>query len=1231
MEDSDSSLKRKRPRLDSGSCSCRSMSADCITPSKSTGESCPLHFTPPRNAATLQNSVESDLMPTLEGTPSRMTINVRDPAPSTSHLTSTAQVGQHQADRDNGKDELANSSDTEPIQNPRSLSPNILSPSSSPSQSPEIEVAEVEDINQEPGSTRWRILGSRSDPAQVRDELWDSFPCRDRAQSVLDTVNEITRHFLQRGSATIIKPPFTKQTQGQSRMVLYFEALHIGSASISRGPHLTRRSGSICTPTSTASGLTFSVLSMLCANEGRSVSACKRSTNANLSSANRTSTLLPLPLRPTDSREDHEGFEDLLASFTALTFRMVEIDCQTLHRLTADDNAKPEFVSFGYLEWLCSISTLSKSALWRNLQLTYSYDPAPVMLHTVRQICQPTIGGVNLLSQLLRQMLHHTRTVPDILDRIGVIFEILYRMIDHCYVATQESSDATSDILLFKEEILPRAYEFFQAGNDLLQTFIGKQVATLTHDLCDPVLGHLATLLLKFTTGDKDLAKRVLNEDLGILQEFSTTALPVIAEESWKFQVFQKCFLEGRMEIRIQGVESMQRQLVSIHRRFMQDKSVARQHPVVSFLCDLITNKKVIDYLVGVESHPRLIRLTGNIVGFLVVNHRYTEAESNRIWDTVVNSQNPGVVGAVLQMLPSIFNISHYASLLYLVEKLNNTPLSSWDTRMTNYAEQLLGQTITKWKETRRGFGMDKPPYQCCIRLIREALASGPSTLNKRRATSAFASHMLESLLDVGPSDQNQLDIYQACIDDIAGRTIYVTGSICVINILLRHSGSMDIGTLAHQFGLTDLVITEFEQTTNRMSQGLHDSRYFDAGLAARLDLLQHIIIYSPSSISAERGWSLWEAMVGSNALSDFAREQALVMLVNATMSLRKRNSFIDTCISEYLPKLPPRFFTSNILVFVSHVFQYGNFVEKNDYCTEASLSDRLGVDMLWRIALMAPSPTVGRKAIETLVATFVDSPKSRGVSKAAIERMHVEVVERCVRQLVMAASRLKAFNDGTSSGEDEPMVIIASDEEIHSQQLTFSRSLLILKELFHRIRSHPAYSPVPSTHSQQNDDIEEINGTPIKISYQPFSGASNRSIKTLQIGDLEKVRDLMQRFTTLTGFPQFTVIVGGQKVNLEECGDLTLRITRLHEKGLFLVKNIHNSEAAFNTTSIRGLKPLDLEIMGHFSDFYDFLSLDETLSKDVNCRKFLCTSTVGPLTQRRSWNFSKLSLPANM
>lgn len=319
---------------------------------------------------------------------------------------------------------------------------------------------------------------------------------------------------------------------------------------------------------------------------------------------------------------------------------MAEIDCQYLEKIASDDNAKPELVSSAYVEWLCSILYPQNSSLWQHLQIKYDYNPTTTIIVIIEQASQLSFQGIDAMSRIVRCLLDRSRTIRDVTDKIGTVIDTVFRIVDHCHLSSHEPSNAENDASSPRQLLLTKAYNFFQSVDNTLQTSIKKQLATLSHEICDTMISRLATLLHRIATASEELTARILEEGLGVAQEFPLGAAPVIVEEAWKFQVSRKCFLEGRMEIRIQGVESMQTELVQIHRRYIHPFPSGQWHPVVSFLCDFIVDNKLIDYLVGVESHPRLIRLTGNIVGFLVVCHRYTEAESDKIWNTVRESQD---------------------------------------------------------------------------------------------------------------------------------------------------------------------------------------------------------------------------------------------------------------------------------------------------------------------------------------------------------------------------------------------------------------------------------------------------------------------------------------------------------------------------------------------------------------------------------------------------------------
>lgn len=197
MEDADSSVTRKRPRLDSGARAYRSMSADEVV----VGNDGPAGF-PPHS-----RSVESALrtpspspkqLPSLHRTPSRVTINVRTPArPSPSKTSTTAPEPASTGPPPRGEDPLAveMDKDIELKADSGVDGSRAISISSSPARSPEIEVAEVEDMDQDPNETRWTSVVNITEPDGTLQTLLDTFPLSDRFPNPRDSVLTIAQIF----------------------------------------------------------------------------------------------------------------------------------------------------------------------------------------------------------------------------------------------------------------------------------------------------------------------------------------------------------------------------------------------------------------------------------------------------------------------------------------------------------------------------------------------------------------------------------------------------------------------------------------------------------------------------------------------------------------------------------------------------------------------------------------------------------------------------------------------------------------------------------------------------------------------------------------------------------------------------------------------------------------------------------------------------------------------------
>lgn len=161
LEESGSQQDRKRPRLSSSNHDQLS-SEEALTDS-----GCPAPEVPPATVAaphsTHSHPVASTSptparMPTSPGgLPSKVTINTRTlQTPSSSQLPSTPPQSPDTADTSE-RSTTGNSgpTDAEATENMVTAPPDTISISSSPSRSPEIEAAELEDIDQPAAETRW--------------------------------------------------------------------------------------------------------------------------------------------------------------------------------------------------------------------------------------------------------------------------------------------------------------------------------------------------------------------------------------------------------------------------------------------------------------------------------------------------------------------------------------------------------------------------------------------------------------------------------------------------------------------------------------------------------------------------------------------------------------------------------------------------------------------------------------------------------------------------------------------------------------------------------------------------------------------------------------------------------------------------------------------------------------------------------------------------------------------
>ena len=1007
-----------------------------------------------------------------------------------------------------------------------------------------------------------------------------------------------------------------------SRMALYLGKQETGLKCTSNTPKYMRCIGGIYTKKNETFGRSSHHCSMLSCAESRRTLPYREA----LQRAANRDTRLGVSLYYSTTGElsvDDSPLQSFLAAFASLTMRMVRIDIQTLDH-PFDSSPAPDLISERYINTLAIIMD-PRLHIWKSHADSSKQDIRIVMTSVISRLKLPPLNGIPCMKNLTRKILELCQHSPILIHKVFAPAHLFNRIIDHYRLLQISDFEEDKALLSAMLGIPSQIYQVFLVLDRYFQTFIRKQLPSLSIEVSQQLVFRLALLIRQIANSDEQLTQKVLRERTALVQHVEGYG-PAIVEMAWKFETLKRCIVEGRMEIRVHGVDSMDRDLVGVYNAYVKDPQTAKDkadHPVAQFLSDFLLANKLVDYFVGVESHPQLISRCANIIGFLVVTRRYTEAETDVIWKAITTSQDSRFVDALLNMLMGIFSISKYPTLLYLAKKVNELPFQSFDTAMINFTKTLLDSLAgkfkefcndpnvdvyarEKFKETLNSRKMDMPPFHLCIRLMRQSASQSPLEFQKKWEIHQFATFELRKLLQCGPSDSDRRAIYDECLRDISNRTDFATGSISVIHALLAHNYEGEIVLLSKDLDLPSLVVGEFAHTIQTQRSSPCPPQLSEERLNIRLALLQELIIHVPARITATTGTQLWNFAVGAEALNDATRETGWMCFIrairchgnNPTIGA-SRNAFIDQCIRDHLPRLEPRFYTTGCFHFVQDVVHYHSRMAALHLESERKQDPSAG-GLIWQLSLTAPRNTVEPQAIELLVKFYLDSPDVQRRTRAVTEAIHVEVVERCIRQLASAASKLKAFSDGTSSGEDEPMVIIASDDEIQLQRLSFSRSLMILNEFVLGVRARPKYSPQPHLPRRLPSEILESRGEPIQIRYQAFDGTTSSDMRTVEVGNLETIQEFARRLSSLTGFTRFNLIAGGQRLDLTNEAGRTLLNMRLDQKGLILIKRIADADTVPDLAPASELRPIEKEILSHFPELYNLLTMDDNLGQEV-------------------------------
>jgi ubiquitin carboxyl-terminal hydrolase 34 len=930
-------------------------------------------------------------------------------------------------------------------------------------------------------------------------------------------------------------------------------------------------------------------------------------------------------------------FEEMLTSFARLILNLVELDRLTLEKLPADSQDIPDLISPYYINLLEDMLSWKDNthcpvpSLYTLLYRTYNTNYGVLVRNLANVVCDSPMNGITRLTSLARQILRVTPK-PD-----KTHFMVLVRMCGvMCNILNSRYRSHTDRLMLIQEGHAPAmvlqrtklVHEFIQLMDPCYQESILKLNPNLSAEFNRIILETISECLFVIGESNPKVLAHIIDEYKIDITDAELPHQPTIVKHSWIFHRLHQCITKARMELRAQAVDIMQDKLVSVfHAHIKGNQDQAMAHPLVRYLVNFIREVKIIDYIIGVESHPQLMGRSANIIGFLLVTNEYKDEDTDKMWQVIMESEDPRAISAILQMLDSFFRTSDLEPVLYLASKLLDVPIRRFDKDFTEFAHNLLSHIIRKY-QAESHICPDMLIFKVCIRMLRESISSTELESERKMHLQGCARRHLEVLVQWPVPDSDKFELYSSCVRDIEEKNEHATSGMRTINSLLVGKLHDDIGDICAQFDFTRLCVEELAHFATSDKLQNSQASLEAACFCDRVEILNRIIMTIPETLTADLGQTLWDTLYASSNLPPIFYDHAwsrFTLLIKHLIRIQEPNPFLNRCMNEFLPKLSPLIFNNHVLTFSMETIKYEIQLDPPPPPQEGDTVAIPSVERLWNILINSPSTQIAASASDNIVELYLDNKLIRNAPRSAAEATHVALVDECVSRLTTAAASLKSFSDGTMSGEDEPMVIIVPESETKLEERRFSRSLLFLKEFLQGLRKRPQYCSFSLQDRQQKGQL-------IDLKYECYDGPEQKQRRTLQIGDLETLRDLKDRLIDASGFSNLQVICGAiGKIDFAASPTQTIRERKLEKAGLLLVRNAEPGVRAPKPIRRQSLPLVDSEILKHFEELYDLLDLEDRFSKEVFlpsrfiisliCARFMTFCSCSPRNQEsESW-----------
>ncbi|KAG5950854.1 hypothetical protein E4U53_004309 [Claviceps sorghi] len=887
--------------------------------------------------------------------------------------------------------------------------------------------------------------------------------------------------------------------------------------------------------------------------------------------------------------------------YACLAARMVALDALIIKDWQAtrgqDSQQSPELFSPRYLQQLYDV--LSPDACVANarderqpsLRWSRQHD---VGSYLIAKLQASTGGSVNHLSQFSSLLASLLPQYPRLVDALAPVAQMIAACMREAVftISNDQSPNRTRET----DTQLETGHLVWNHLSDCLDLMIDKHVTRLSAETATALLNASSEILKSALRGSHQQATDELQAHLHEFPDLPITHTAEAIAWKWSVKVLERLIRSGQMQLRVMAIAKLCGDLVCIWQS-AGNSSDADTTRFIQHVSTHLLQIHLVDYIFGPNSHPEIIAESANVLGFLIVTRKYGQEHTDRLWQGLTVRQDSHAAEALARMITSITGLLDYDGLVAWCEKFQTLPLDGFSLSMRTLWESIMEHMLKRCQSEPHTPSLH--PFRLCLRLLRETSICTKGCQVADPELQFAAMQKLREFLSFGLSPEDRGTLFVSCIDDIAQKSSTSLGSLWCLSMAIRSTVVRDLQVLTEQHDLARLVI---EELAHAVGAGRREEAVAvlsgDSNMPRR-DMITNIIHFQPSAINDELGAKLLDILVGPESPCAEDRAAGWLIILHVMKQSSLKNSFLQTCFSRYLPRLPASCLSYGMLEFVrERVLSLAR--DNGEFALDDSQTlSNSGLEQLWRIVLEAEDSSLAARAISTLaVDLYLESNTMSRCSVPRAHKVHLSLVSRCLSQMHSTATRMKGSGHGDASDGDASLVTEATEKNPQQKELTFRRSLQLLTFFVEKHQAHPRFS-VPDLRPFMASAPEEMKGSSAELKYQWFDGNDQSSIKPLQIGRDNTVACLLARIKEETRFENYRIYYRGQQWFPSE-DDISLTLYELHiQDDILLVKREENS----SSTALRvkpGSSQLEIEILSHFKELWEYLGTQEQLAEDI-------------------------------